>query len=247
MSKVRRIDFYPDDFLVGTSGMNPTEGWVYWIACVLMYSRGGPIQIDDLRRWLRLRGVHFQQAFDALVEAGKLTLDGSSIRSQRVLNELSRASQRVLKLSSNGSQGGRPPRDANGLAKPNGSLAREQPTTNNQQEGSLRSPTRARRDPAGFEAFWQHWPHKVERRAAVKAFPQAVAAAGSVETILDGVERYIAAKPPDRAFCNPATFLNGQRWLDQPAANDGKTIGGHHGSASPHDLLWRAAHRVSQQ
>src|SRR5215469_7023671 len=132
MSKVRRIDFYPDDFLVGTSGMNPTEGWVYWIACVLMYSRGGPIQIDDLRRWLRLRGVHFQQAFDALVEAGKLTLDGSSIRSQRVLNELSRASQRVLKLSSNGSQGGRPPRDANGLAKPDGFLAREQSATNNQ-------------------------------------------------------------------------------------------------------------------
>jgi uncharacterized protein YdaU (DUF1376 family) len=35
--------------------------------------------------------------------------------------------------------------------------------------------------------------------------------------ILAGLERYIRTKPPDRAWLNPETFLNQERWTDQPA------------------------------
>jgi hypothetical protein len=74
-----------------------------------------------------------------------------------------------------------------------------------------------------FEAFWQRWPHKVEKPDAYRAFPKALAKAGSLIAILEGVRRYIAAKPPDVRFCNPATFLNQERWLDQPAPGHGAT------------------------
>lgn len=32
------------------------------------------------------------------------------------------------------------------------------------------------------------------------------------------MQRYIATKPPDRNWCNPATWLNQERWRDEPAA-----------------------------
>lgn len=75
---------------------------------------------------------------------------------------------------------------------------------------------RARED-GGFDQFWEVWPNKVNKPAAVKAWPKAVKAAGSLQTILEGVHRYVENKPLDRQWCNPASFLNGERWNDQPA------------------------------
>lgn len=66
----------------------------------------------------------------------------------------------------------------------------------------------------GFARFWSVWPNKVGKPAAEKAFKRV---AGEVEDILAGVERYVATKPPDRPWLNPATFLNQRRWEDQPA------------------------------
>lgn len=76
---------------------------------------------------------------------------------------------------------------------------------------------RAREETAGFDAFWQVWPNKVGKPAAAKAWPKAVKSAGSVDRIIEGVRRYVAAKPPDRPWLNPATFLNQERWADAPA------------------------------
>jgi hypothetical protein len=69
---------------------------------------------------------------------------------------------------------------------------------------------------AGFSDFWAMFPNKVGKRDAEKAFATAVKRAG-LDDILAGVERY-AAKTDDRPWCNPATFLNQDRWGDQPAA-----------------------------
>lgn len=67
-----------------------------------------------------------------------------------------------------------------------------------------------------FDQFWTIFPNKVGKRDAEKAFAKAVKRA-SLEAILAGVRRY-AAKTDDRPWCNPATFLNQDRWGDQPAA-----------------------------
>jgi hypothetical protein len=72
-----------------------------------------------------------------------------------------------------------------------------------------------------FDKFWEPYPEKVGKPQARKAFPKALAKAGSVEVIISGLCRYIAAKPAERSWLNPATFLNQERWLDQPAPQHG--------------------------
>lgn len=67
-----------------------------------------------------------------------------------------------------------------------------------------------------FPDFWSLYPNKVGKREAETAFLKALKRA-DLETILVGLRRY-AAKTDDRPWCNPATWLNQDRWTDQPAA-----------------------------
>ncbi len=69
-----------------------------------------------------------------------------------------------------------------------------------------------------FDQFWKKYPHKIGKRAAVKAFAPAKQTGVPWARVIFALERYIAEKPPDRAWCNPATWLNGGRWDDEPAA-----------------------------
>lgn len=68
-----------------------------------------------------------------------------------------------------------------------------------------------------FEKFWKSYPHKIGKAAAVKAFAAAKRTGVTFERLMFGLERYINEKPPDRPWCNPATWLNGGRWEDEPA------------------------------
>jgi hypothetical protein len=65
-----------------------------------------------------------------------------------------------------------------------------------------------------FHRFWSAWPNKVGKPAAERAFAKH---AHEIDAILEGVRRYIDAKPPERPWLNPATFLNQRRWEDEPA------------------------------
>lgn len=66
-----------------------------------------------------------------------------------------------------------------------------------------------------FEEWYAGYPHKVQRGAAERAFSKARLLA-SLSELKAGVRRYVASKPPDRHWQNPATWLNGKGWLDQP-------------------------------
>lgn len=79
-------------------------------------------------------------------------------------------------------------------------------------------------DHPGFDDFWRLWPNKVGKPAALKAFSAAIKRGAGFKAIMNGVENYIRDKPPDRPWLNPATFLNQNRWEDQPAqVQNGKT------------------------
>jgi len=78
------------------------------------------------------------------------------------------------------------------------------------------------------EVFWPQVVRKVSKSDARKAFPKAREKA-SLEAIMVGLQRYqqnlIAMGTEIRFFAHPATFLNGERWADEPEpiiANTGK-------------------------
>lgn len=68
---------------------------------------------------------------------------------------------------------------------------------------------------SSFPEFWNLYPNKVGKREAEKAFAKAVKRA-DLATILGGLRAYVA-KTDDRPWCNPATWLNQDRWEDRPA------------------------------
>lgn len=66
-----------------------------------------------------------------------------------------------------------------------------------------------------FAEWYSRYPNKVGRGGAERAFKAALRKTDP-ETLLEALEIYIRTKPPDRPWCNPATWLNQERWLDQP-------------------------------
>ncbi len=67
-----------------------------------------------------------------------------------------------------------------------------------------------------FDEWWAVYPHKVAKPTAKKAFEKAIRKAPLV-SLIAGVRDYVSGKPVDRPYCNPATWLNDERWLDQPS------------------------------
>jgi len=69
------------------------------------------------------------------------------------------------------------------------------------------------------EVFWPQVVRKVAKAAALKAFPKARQKA-SLAQIMAGLGRYqaglIAAGTDKKFWLHPATFLNGERWADEP-------------------------------
>lgn len=118
--KVRRIDYSADEFLVGTRSLTDAECGIYWRACSLIYSHGGAIPIDELRRWCSSRKKDFEGIVAALVASGKLTRNGDEISQTRAQRELERATSRAEKWRKNGANGGRPISENKEIQKPSG-------------------------------------------------------------------------------------------------------------------------------
>lgn len=71
--------------------------------------------------------------------------------------------------------------------------------------------------PQDFESFWTLYPHKVGKDAALNAWKkrQKLGDLPSLPLLTEAIGRYIDTKPIERDYCNPSTWINQGRWLDQ--------------------------------
>jgi hypothetical protein len=92
-----------------------------------------------------------------------------------------------------------------------------------------------------FDEFWEIYPNKVGKPAARRAFPGALCKVSLTDLIV-GLRRYMVHKPADRQWLNPATFLNQERWADQPAKVESNGNGRH-----PANACSAAIERIQQQ
>lgn len=82
--------------------------------------------------------------------------------------------------------------------------------------------------------FWPAYPNKVGKADASKAFVKAISKI-QIEPMLEALDRYVH-KTDDRPWCNPATWLNQERWTDQPA--EAARAGPSRGGGGPRGLEW---------
>jgi hypothetical protein len=77
-----------------------------------------------------------------------------------------------------------------------------------------------------FDSFWKAYPKKVARATAEKAFAKAFArhAGLTLADLLAGAERYARSVTDPKFIAYPATWLNGDRWLDGEVTQSAKIV-----------------------
>jgi uncharacterized protein YdaU (DUF1376 family) len=109
--KPRRVDFWPDEWIAGTFGLDNAERGLYITACALIYSHGGPIPIEHLKAACPDHGHAFKRQLNQLLSTDKLSLNDGQIDNKRCAKELQKVVTRAAKDRQNDPQSA----DANGL------------------------------------------------------------------------------------------------------------------------------------
>lgn len=160
-SKVRRVDYYPDEMISGVAGkLSPLDFGVYWMICTLIASRGGPVDNDPawiaqlFKRGTRPRDVRASIA--RLIAARKCVETDGKLHQPRMELEVERAAGRIQSARENGARGGRPRKQSNDLGKAAGSggeqlTVNRQPSTLNDSPDSPAGESARRTAPQGSE------------------------------------------------------------------------------------------------
>jgi biotin operon repressor len=87
---------------------------------------------------------------------------------------------------------------------------------NNTKKNNIKNNERIYSD-SQFESFWEHYPKKVDKGAALRAFKKA-AKTQDLDLVIEGARRF-SQDPnlPEKQFIkNPATWLNAESWNNGP-------------------------------
>lgn len=209
------MPLYVADYLADTGHLSTIEHGAYMLLIMHYWSKGG--LPDDDKRLASIARASLEQWSDMRGTIAEFFGDGW--KHERIESELENAAKAYERRAAAGKAGGKAKAEkaSNATAMPEQSYSNHTHThthTHNKKEGAIAPKTRASK--TDFEAWYQHYPHKVGRGQAEKAFVKAISLA-SLEELIAGVHRYIASKPADRQWQNPTTWLNGKGWLDAPA------------------------------
>ena len=93
------------------------------------------------------------------------------------------------------------------------------------QDDALAIPPSLDRLKDDFEAWWEHVPIKIAKGGAkgAEGAYKAARRKADAETLLEGIKAYAeSVKGKDRQYiAHPKTWLNQERWLDEPGGNSG--------------------------
>jgi Protein of unknown function (DUF1376) len=239
----------------GTEGLSDGEYRVYHVICELIYLNDGPILLHEtgIAGRCHQHVLAFRRHFAKLIEGGKLALENGKIVNRRASSELERIRSRRRKPPvdptqtpapppysrtevSVGSTGGlfdKPLKNKDTALEDVEKLPSSLISSSSKNSDSLFKEEESKEEKINlsrFEQFWKQYPHKVGKREAQKSFDAVLRQKrATFEDLTCGLERYIA-KTDDRPWCNPATWLNQDRWQDEPALNGGRNAATRNGS-----------------
>lgn len=238
------MNLYIADYLGDTQHLTTEQHGAYLLLLMAMWRHGGSLPNDqaklariarvNLRRW-HIVGADVMPFFE---------VRGEQIVQKRLEREHQKAHSLSEKRSVIGKLGGEAkalkskeqalPIASDLLGDTRAGYQNQISEPERKEEGSLREPRAREPDailPEFDETFWPAYPNKTAKPKALASF-RAARRAVTLETIMAGLDRYIATKPPDRQWLNPTTFLNQRRFDDQPAFADatGRPTGARNGT-----------------
>ncbi len=246
------MPFYVADYLADTGHLSAAEHGAYLLLIMHYWQNGKlPAEPHRLARIARMTPDEWDAAADAV---GEFFDDGW--RHERIERELQKAadvSEKAKKKAAKRWGNAAADAAAHTPAMPQECQSQSQSPT---EETNVSSETRERKREdrsrvanIEFEHWYGGYPHKVGKAEARKAFEKARRKA-SLEELIAGRDRYIRDKPPDRSWCNPATFLNQERWTDEPSTDQpqaNRFASGHHaGRARGGDAVLAGMARVAR-
>lgn len=239
------MQFYGSDFVGDTLHLSAEQIGAYMLLLIAMWNARGQLPNDDrkLARISRLSLHKWRHVWPDI--APMFSVSDDEISHKRVKKEVERLDTFSQKARENGKRGGEAKalKDKEAaLAKatkspqPKSSIVRATPEPEPYREGfSSENPKTPAVQASRFPEFWSAYPHKVGKPDAMKAFDRA-AKRVDFETMMDGLARYVG-KTDDRPWCNPSTWLNQDRWADQPAQVPRSNGGRRHATDELGDLI----------
>ena len=228
MAEFPAMPLWTDAYLADTRHLSTHEHGAYLLLLMSAWRTPDCSLPDDDRvlarlagmnggRWARCKGTvmaFFELGDDARWRQKRLTKERSRVETQRSQKRTAgRASARAKSQKQKET-------DSTAVVEP---LQREdngEATNHIHNQNPPCSPPKGDGKKGGesdFEAWWEHVPRKVAKGQARRAYKTALKKTDA-ETLLAGIKRYAeAVRGKDAEFIrHPATWLNGEGWLDEP-------------------------------
>ena len=216
MTSLPYMQLYVSDYLADTAHLNAAQNGAYLLLLMNYWQRGKPLDNagDRLAFVARMSPEEWEDNREILAEF--FWIDEDVWTHARVENDLAKVREKSEQSSKAGQK--------SALKREMNDRLTESESESNDRSTDVQRPfnhkdkdkDKDKDNSQAFEIFWQTYPIKVGKATAMRSWIKALKR-GTAEVIIEGAERY--AKDPNRdpAFtAHPATWLNGDRWLDSP-------------------------------
>lgn len=221
----------PNAYLGGVQGFTMKEHAVFAVVLDLIYSHGGSVNNDPawIAGWIKDMGsASVRKTILALVERGKLSIEGDQITQKRAKNEAKTKENLRETREKTGRKGGIASGKSRAASNKNNDLD-EAPASpreeKRREEKKVSTNVLTRREANSlcknhFDDFWDAFPHrhgkKTKRADAERLFIKALMEGATVQQIAAGVESLKRDPDVERGYGRgPVPWLNQKGWLDE--------------------------------
>lgn len=220
MSRFYKMD--PSDWDMGTAELSLEEEAAYLRIVNSINKHDAPVPNIDrvLAGMFRCSTRKARSLRDALIEARKIYIEDDRIWNDRARFEVNSRSVRSEKCAESGAKGGRKSGEQRAKALENNDLMQSPALSRIEKNRKEKNPPTPQGGDAcvedEFEEWWKHYPRKVSKGAARRAYKVARKKIDP-KSLFDAVRRFALAVQGKEAnfVCHASTWLNGERWDDQ--------------------------------
>lgn len=212
------LPFYLADFEKKTLGWSAEERWHYLRLLCFMWSNGGEVEDSDAII-AEAAGVNRARKWREKVEKLRLKLVSHPTRSDYLTqNRLLIDVEKMAEISHKRSNAAMQMHSKNHAnAQQKHCSPTPTPISKKEEKKIYKRKDTSQGSGAPFDVWYAKYPRKVARAAALKAYLKSRESASESE-LLSAVERFAAEMSGKELeyIPHPATWLNGERWLDKP-------------------------------